>query len=158
LTPILTRVLTRGGRKGYAGEEKDAHLAQIALVIRPGCWLEEASPAGYAPGVSKVNRILSLAELRRRFRSFCVKYRIRRLEVFGSAAHGDVRDGSDVDLLVTLEENTPVSTSEVLEMAGEAEELVGRPVDFVLRPALEKSSNRFAREHILSTAVCLYGS
>ena len=42
-------------------------------------------------------------------------------------------------------------------LAGEAEELVGAPVDFVLRPSLEKSPNRFAREHILSTAVCIYG-
>jgi hypothetical protein len=51
-----------------------------------------------------------------------------------------------------------VSTAELLEMAGEAEELVGRPVDFVLRHSLEKSPNRFAREHILATAVCLYGN
>jgi hypothetical protein len=36
---------------------------------------------------------------------------------------------------VTLDESTPVSTSELLEMAGEAEELIGRPVDFVLRPS-----------------------
>ena len=43
---------------------------------------------------------------------------------------------------------------ELLDMAGEAE-LVS-PVDFVLRPSLEKSPNRFAREHILATAVCLY--
>ena len=42
-------------------------------------------------------------------------------------------------------------------MAGEAEELIGRPVDFVLRPSLDKSPNRFARKHILATAVCLYG-
>jgi len=66
--------------------------------------------------------------------------------------------GSDVDLLVTLDGSTPVSTSELLETAGEAEELIGRPVDFVLRPSLEKSPNHFAREHILATAVCLYGN
>ena len=59
---------------------------------------------------------------------------------------------------VTLDESAPVSTSELLEMAGKAEELIGRPVDVVLRSSLEKSPNRFAREHILATAVCLYGS
>ena len=62
-----------------------------------------------------------------------------------------------MDLLVTLDEASPVSTAELLEMAGEAEEVVGAPVDFVLRPSLERSSNRLAREHILSTAVCIYG-
>jgi len=63
-----------------------------------------------------------------------------------------------VDLLVTFDVSTPVSTGELLEMAGEAEEVVGRRVDFVLRPSLEKSRNRYAREHILATAVCLYGN
>ncbi len=59
-----------------------------------------------------------------------------------------------MDLLVTFDE--PVSTSMLLEMAGEAEELVGIPVDFVLRRSLEQSPNRFAREQIISSAVCLY--
>ncbi|MDF0673585.1 MAG: nucleotidyltransferase domain-containing protein [Nitrospira sp.] len=86
------------------------------------------------------------------------KHRIYRLEVFGSAARGDVRPDSDVDLLVMLDESVSVSTDELLETAGEVEELIGRPVDFVLRNALEKSPNRFAREHILATAVRVYGN
>ena len=65
---------------------------------------------------------------------------------------------SDVDMLVTTDESTPPSTAELLDMAGEAEELVGAPVDFVLRHSLEKSPNHYAREHILATAVCVYGS
>jgi uncharacterized protein len=98
---------------------------------------------------------LSLAELRERLRPFCEKHHIRRLEIFGSAARGQARPGSDVDLLVTLDGSPPAA--ELLEMAGEAEEIIGAPVDFVLRPNLERSPNRFARDHILSTAVCLYG-
>ncbi len=101
---------------------------------------------------------LSPNELRQRLRPFCEKHSIRRLEVFGSVAHGTTTPSSDVDLLVTFDESAPVSTADLLEMAGEAEELVGRPVDFVLRPSLEKSRNRYAREHILATAVCLYGN
>jgi predicted nucleotidyltransferase len=101
---------------------------------------------------------LSLAELRTVLRPFCEKYRIRRLEVFGSAARGLATPESDVDLLVTLDESRPSPAAELLEMAGEAEELVGAPVDFVLRRAVEKSANRFARNVILASAVCLYGS
>jgi hypothetical protein len=100
---------------------------------------------------------LSLNELRTRLRGFCEKHRIRRLEVFGSAARGAATAESDVDLLVTFDDDAPVETAELLEMAGEAEELVGRPVDFVLRGSIEKSPNQFAREHILATAVCVYG-
>lgn len=101
---------------------------------------------------------LSLAELRTLLGPFCEKHRIRRLEVFGSVARGEAVPGSDVDLLATLDETVPLSTGELLDIAGEVEELVGRPVDFVLRRSLEASPNRFAREHILSTAVCVYGS
>ncbi len=100
---------------------------------------------------------LSLVELGERLRPFCEKHRLRRLDLFGSAARGRSTPGSDVDLLVTLDESLPVSTGQLLEMAGEAEELVGRPVDFVLRPSIEKSPNRLARDHILSTAVRIYG-
>ena len=97
-------------------------------------------------------------DLRRRLRPFFEKHPIRRLEVFGSVARGQASPGSDVDLLVTLDESASVSTAELLEMAGEAEELVGRPVDFVLRQSLENSPNHYAREHILASAVCLYGN
>jgi uncharacterized protein len=97
-------------------------------------------------------------ELGERLRPFCEKHNIRRLEVFGSVASGQASPSSDVDLLVTLADSASVSTADLLEMAGEAEELIGRPVDFVLRHSLENSPNRFAREHILATAVCLYGN
>lgn len=108
--------------------------------------------------MSKHAPALSADELRERLHSFCEKHRIRRLEVFGSAATGQASPSSDVDLLVTLSDSAPVSTAELLEMAGEAEELVGRRVDFVLRHSLENSPNRFAREHILANAVCIYGN
>ena len=101
--------------------------------------------------------MLPLAELQDRLRPFCERHRIRRLEIFGSAARGYTRPGSDVDLLVTLDDSAQGSVAELLEMAGEAEEILGAPADFVLRPYLERSPNRFARDHILSSAVCLYG-
>src|SRR5438309_1179815 len=99
----------------------------------------------------------SVPELRTMLRPLCQKHRIRRLEVFGSAARGLAVPGSDVDLLVTFDESTPISTAELLEMAGEAEEMLGRPVDFVLRRSLEKSPNGLACETILASAVCVYG-
>ena len=105
----------------------------------------------------KESKPLSYDELRERLCPFCEKHRLRRLEVFGSTAAGLAILGSDAGLLVTLDESTPVSISELLEMAGEAEELLGRAVDFVIRPSLEKSPNHFAREPILATAVCFYG-
>jgi predicted nucleotidyltransferase len=77
--------------------------------------------------VRKNDEMLSLAELKARLRRFCEKHRIQRLDVFSSAARGEAGPSSDVDLLVTLDESSPVSVAELLEMAGEAEEVVGRP-------------------------------
>lgn len=84
------------------------------------------------------------------------KYHLKRLEVFGSAARGELAPGSDIDLLVTPADNT--SVAELLDMAGEAEELVGRRVDFVIRSRVEASPNPYARQHILDNALLLHGS
>ena len=100
----------------------------------------------------------SLFERREEIRRLAESHRAGNVRVFGSVARGDNTGASDVDLLVTLDDAAPVSTAELLEMAGEAEEVVGAPVDFVLRSSLEKSPNRCAREHILSSAVRVYGS
>jgi uncharacterized protein len=113
--------------------------------------------SAYAAPVTSNPPTLSLAELRARLRPLCEKHGIRRLDVFGSAARGVASPQSDVDLLATFDESAPPATVDLLEIAGEAEELVGRPVDFVLRRSLEKSPNRYAREHILATAIPVYG-
>jgi predicted nucleotidyltransferase len=112
----------------------------------------------YAVVMERCAEVNYTDDLRKRFLPFCEKHHIRRLEIFGSAARGQAGSGSDVDLLVTLDESVPISTAALLEMAGEAEELVGAPVDFVLRSSLERSPNAFARSHILSTSICVYGN
>ena len=132
--------------------------ARLCGAITRPVYLEINVRTGYPTLMGGVPETQFADELGRRLRPFCQKHHIRRLEVFGSAARGQAGPRSDVDLLVTLDESVPVSAAALLEMAGEAEEVVGAPVDFVLRSSLEKSPNRFAREHILSTAVCVYGS
>jgi uncharacterized protein len=99
---------------------------------------------------------LSLPELKVALAPFCKKHRIQRLDIFGSAARGDANKSSDVDLLVDFADAANVSTTDLLEMAGEAEELVGAPVDFVVRSSLKSSANNFAKEAILDSSICLY--
>lgn len=101
---------------------------------------------------------LHLSEVAIRLRPLGLRLAIQRLDVFGSFASGKATTGSDVDLLVTLDPNCDVSTDELLDMAGEAEELVGVPVDFVLRHSLDESANPETRRQILKTAVCIYGN
>ena len=99
----------------------------------------------------------SVPELRKRLLPFCVRRGVQRLAVFGSVASGRAQAESDVDLLVTLRDEPPVSVPELLDMAGEAEEIIGVPVDLVLRRDLERAGSA-RREDILRSAVCIYGS
>ncbi len=98
-----------------------------------------------------------LDEIRPKFAPFCRLHRLRHLAVFGSFSRGEQQAHSDIDLLATLENPATVPADELFEMAGEAEELLGRPVEFVLRDRHEASPNNMAREHILATAVTVYG-
>src|SRR5258705_9258306 len=97
---------------------------------------------------------LSPDELRKRLAPFCEKHHIRRLEVFGSAAIGQASPSSDVDLLVTLADSASVSTAELLEMAGEGEEVVRRRVDFFFRLFLKKTPKPFSPQDHLATPLC----
>ena len=69
------------------------------------------------------------------------------LWVFGSAARGELRPESDIDLLVAFAR--PVSLFEFARLRRRLEELLGRPVDLVTREALKPQ----LRERILNEAV-----
>jgi len=69
------------------------------------------------------------------------------LWVFGSAARGELRPDSDIDLLVEFDR--PVSLFEFARLRRRLEELLGRPVDMVTREALKPQ----LRERILNEAV-----
>jgi hypothetical protein len=80
---------------------------------------------------------------------------VRSQEVFNFAHRAATQPTGAVHLLATFDESAPVSAAALLKKAREGEKLVGRLVDFVLRPSLENSPNRFARVDTLATAVYL---
>ncbi len=104
----------------------------------------------------ETQRTLSIDEMRERLVPFCLRHGIREIAVFGSAARGEADADSDIDLLVSPAPATPVA--ELLEMAGEVEELLGAPVDFVLRDPLDRSLRQHSRDEILRTAITLYAA
>lgn len=72
---------------------------------------------------------LALASNRDLLRSLVARYRSSNLRVFGSALHGDDRDGSDLDLLVD-----PLPGATLFDLGGlqvELEELLGVRVDLL---------------------------
>lgn len=70
---------------------------------------------------------------------------VLRAWVFGSQARGEATEGSDIDLLVELDDSQPVGLRFV-EMGLELSELLGRPVDLVSARGLSPRIRPFIEE------------
>ena len=88
---------------------------------------------------------------------FCRKWRIARLEVFGSALRDDFDpDKSDLDLLVTFAPEATWTLFDLIHMEDEFAGAVGRRVDMPQRSEIEQSENYIRRKRILSSARLVY--
>ena len=72
-----------------------------------------------------------------RIAEICRRYHVRELAVFGSAARGEIRTDSDIDLLVEFEPEAAVSYFDLFAMEGELESLLGRKVEATTRRGLK---------------------
>jgi predicted nucleotidyltransferase len=97
---------------------------------------------------------MNITELREVIRSAFRGKPVLRVDLFGSAARGEMTPESDVDILVTPK---PEATRrDLFTMAADVEEAVGRHVDFLIRADVEAMKNREARDLILKSAVPVY--
>lgn len=96
-------------------------------------------------------------EHRAEVEELCREYRVRRLDVFGSAVRGGFDpEESDLDFLVDFEPLTPVEYYRAyFDLLGSLRELFGRPVDLVEDSAIK---NSHFRESVDTTREPLYGS
>ena len=88
--------------------------------------------------------------------AFCRKWKIAELALFGSVLREDFRPESDVDVLVTFAQSAHWGFDQLLEMKGELEVLLGRPVDMVERRLVDASPNYIRRRHILTHMEPIY--
>jgi hypothetical protein len=89
---------------------------------------------------------------------FCRRWKITRLEVFGSALRGDFRRDSDLDFLATFAPNNQWSVLDHVAMEAELKSLLGRDVDLVSRSAVERSHNPYRKKSILESAHAIYSA
>lgn len=88
---------------------------------------------------------------------FCRKWKITRLELFGSALREDFDpEKSDLDLLVTYAADADWSLFDLVTSDLEIAELAGRHVDLVDRLDVEASPNYIRRRRILESARTIY--
>ena len=83
----------------------------------------------------------------------CRRWRVTELSLFGSVLRDDFRPESDVDVLVSYDNQAPWSLWDVLRMREELEVLFGRNVDLLEFKALR---NPFRRKRILDTREVIY--
>ena len=87
---------------------------------------------------------------RKKLQTFCQRYQVRRLALFGSVARGEARPESDVDFLVTFQPGAQVGFLTLGRMQRELAEMFHRPVDLVpqdgLKPVIRESVLAEARE------------
>jgi predicted nucleotidyltransferase len=85
--------------------------------------------------------------------AICRRY-VRELSVFGSAARGELRPDSDIDLLVDFEPNARIGLLELGAMRRHFSNLIGRRVDIAIKPALKPR----VRPGVLAEARLLYAA
>lgn len=86
------------------------------------------------------------------------KWKICRLELFGSASRGELGPESDVDLLADFENDEAWSLMDIVQAQDEFAALFGRSVDLVDRANLEHSANPLRRNSILKFTRFLYAA
>jgi uncharacterized protein len=92
---------------------------------------------------------------REELNDLCRRFRVKRMELFGSAARGDFDpERSDLDFLVEFERLPPADYMDAYFSLKEALELMfGRPIDVVTKSSVV---NPYFRESIESTSELLY--
>lgn len=90
--------------------------------------------------------------------SFCERWQVTQLAVFGSALREDFGPESDIDLLVSFDENARHTLFDMVRMEEELKAIFGREVDLVSRRGIERSPNYIRRKAILESTELLYGS
>ncbi len=86
--------------------------------------------------------------------AICAKYGVTELSLFGSAARGELRADSDIDLLVVFTEHARVTLFTLVDLQAELAALLGRAVDVVPKRGLKP----LVREQVLAEAQVLYAA
>jgi len=89
-----------------------------------------------------------------RFDDFCRRNHIGKISLFGSALHGELRQDSDIDLLVEFEDNHVPGLFALCHMENELSDMLGRKVDL----RTEQELSRYFREDVVHAAVVQYES
>src|ERR1017187_6793884 len=84
----------------------------------------------------------------------CRQYGVRELSVFGSAVRGEMRAGSDIDIMVEFDPSVRIGLLKFESLSEDLEALLGRKVDLVTKGGLKA----WIRPHVLKEARVVYAA
>lgn len=91
-------------------------------------------------------------------RVFCTEWKVAELALFGSILRDQFGPESDIDALVTFEDDARWTLWDFIRMRDEFAELLGRKVDLIERSVISRSRNYIRRSAILGSAEVVYAA
>ena len=85
----------------------------------------------------------------------CKKYYIHELSIFGSSIRDDFNDDSDIDILVSFNNDSPITLFDIINLETEFSQLLHRTVDIVEKKAIK---NPIRKAKILSSMEIIYAA
>ena len=90
--------------------------------------------------------------------SFCRRWQVSELALFGSVVREDFGPDSDVDVLIQFQPQARHTLLDLARMESELRQIFGRDVDLVERSAVEQSRNYIRRKAILQSAESIHAA
>ena len=95
------------------------------------------------------NQLANLEIDDERIAEICRRWHVQELSLFGSAARGELRPDSDIDLMVAFDPKAPRTFEAYLSIKEEFERLFGREVDLITKGPIRNPFRRRSIEHDL---------
>jgi len=86
---------------------------------------------------------------------FCKHWKVKEFSIFGSILRKDYGPDSDVDVLLSFQEDVPWGLFEFVDMKEELKKIFGREVDIVEKEGIR---NPFRRHEILRSREVIYAA
>ena len=90
-----------------------------------------------------------------KIRAFCEKWKVVEFSLFGSVLRDDFRSDSDIDVLLSFEENSTWGLYDLVDMKDELQAIFGRKVDLLEKEAIR---NPYRRRSMLTEQEVLYAA
>ena len=90
--------------------------------------------------------------------SFCRRWQVSELALFGSVLREDFGPDSDVDVLIQFQPQARHTLLDMARMQEELRQIFGRDVDLVERSAVEQSRNHIRRNAILQSVESIHAA